>query len=87
MWLTYYARVKNDPQYAALAQVRLCKGFSDACITTATPKHRQQASEKRQGTKIAGGGAGDAAAATMGIRRVDADQERGEKGFRWGIGV
>lgn len=29
----------------------LCEGFSDACMTTASPGHQQQASEKRQGTK------------------------------------
>ena len=29
----------------------MCEGFSDACLMTASPGHRQQASEKRQGMK------------------------------------
>ena len=33
------------------AFVSNCKGFSDACMTTGSPWHRQQASEKQQGTK------------------------------------
>jgi len=77
---------QDSPSSRGVLDFRVCEGFSDACITTATPKHRQQASEKRQGTKSREG-AGDAAAATMGVRRVDAGQERGEEAFRWAIGV
>jgi hypothetical protein len=64
-----------------------CEGFSDACITTATPKHRQQASEKRQGTKSREVGQGTVQRRLWRFRRVDAGRERGEEAFRWAIGV
>ena len=68
---------------------RLCEGFSDACITTATPKHRQQASEKRQGTKSREVGSGRCSGdyGDLGASTVAGNEARGfalgDRGVSW----
>src|SRR5215813_4998365 len=75
--LTPHGRGRGPPGYhlsalkasrCRIANSRLnegccCEGFSDAWMTTASPTHRQQASEKRQGTKSRG----------LGTRRCSSD--------------
>jgi hypothetical protein len=41
---------RSSMQFCRAACVRFCEGFSDACTLTASRKHREQASEKRQGS-------------------------------------
>jgi hypothetical protein len=50
-----------------------------------SPERQRQASEKRQGTKSRDVGHPTLQQLLWGIRRVDADRERGEEAFRWAI--